>query len=48
MLGSTNLALPLTNWYAVGSVTEISSGLYQFTDLQATNRPRCFYRVRKP
>jgi hypothetical protein len=48
MLGSTNLALPLTNWYAVGSVTEISSGIYQFTDQQATNRPRCFYRVRTP
>jgi hypothetical protein len=48
MLGSTNLALPLTNWNAVGSVTEISSGLYQFTDQQATNRPLFFYRVRTP
>ena len=44
----TNLALPLTNWYVLGTFTEISAGSYQFTDLQATNRTHCYYRVRSP
>jgi hypothetical protein len=46
-LSSTNLALPLTNWMALGNVTEISSGQYQFTDTSATNRAQ-FYRVVSP
>ena len=46
-LTSTNLALPLTNWAALGNVTEISSGQYQFTDTTATNRAQ-FYRVVSP
>jgi hypothetical protein len=48
VLASTNAALPLANWNVLGSVTEISSGQYQFTDLQATNQSLCFYRVRSP
>src|SRR5664279_4566589 len=38
---STNMSLPFTNWYLLGSPVELSSGNYQFTDLQATNRPQC-------
>lgn len=41
----TNISLPFTNWYLPGSPVELSAGSYQFTDLQATNRPQCFYRV---
>jgi hypothetical protein len=50
VLCSTNAALPLASWYALGSVTENppGSGSYKFTDLQATNLPLCFYRVRSP
>lgn len=48
VLASTNASLPLASWNVLGSVTEISSGQYQFTDLQATNQPLCFYRVRSP
>ncbi len=45
---STNVALPLSNWTSLGYVTEISSGQYQFTDLQATTNARRYYRVSSP
>lgn len=45
-LASTNVSLPLSNWTALGSVTEISPGQFQFTDAQTTNSPQRFYRVR--
>ena len=48
VLGSTNLALPLTNWTVLGAPVENPPGRYQFTDLQATNNPTRFYRVRSP
>jgi hypothetical protein len=48
VLMATNLALPLTNWTGLGSVTEVSSGQFQFTDSQATNSFPRFYRVRSP
>ena len=47
-LASTNSALPLSDWTALGSPTEISPGQYQFSDSQATNGPARFYRVRSP
>jgi hypothetical protein len=47
-LTTTNLLLPLSNWSVIGSVPEISPGVFQFTDLQATNGPQRFYRVRSP
>lgn len=47
-LATTNLSLPLSNWTTLGSVTQISSGQYQFTDTQATNTVQRFYRVRSP
>ena len=50
VLGSTNLALPLTNWTVLGPVVEspAGSGSYQFTDTQNTNHTGQFYRVRSP
>lgn len=48
VLAATNPALPLSNWTALGGVTEAAPGQFQFTDPQATNNPRRFYRVRAP
>jgi hypothetical protein len=47
-LASTNLSVPTSNWTALGAVTEVSPGQFQFADVQATNYPRRFYRVRSP
>lgn len=47
-LATTNPAQPLTNWTSLGSVTEISPGHFQFTDPQAPNYFRRFYRVSAP
>jgi hypothetical protein len=47
-LATTNLSLSLSNWSVVGSVLEISPGVFQITDPQATNTAKCFYRVRSP
>ena len=46
--GSTNLTLPLSNWTLLGAVLEATPGHFQFTDSQATNLARCFYRVSSP
>jgi hypothetical protein len=48
VLTTTNMSLAFTNWTALGGVTEISPGQFQFTDPQATNNPRRFYNVRAP
>ncbi len=48
VLGSTNVAVPLTNWTVLGAPVENPPGRYQFTDPQATNNPTRFYRVRSP
>jgi peptidyl-prolyl cis-trans isomerase A (cyclophilin A) len=45
---TTNSAAPLSQWTALGSVPEIAPGQYQFTDVQATNLTRRFYRVTQP
>jgi hypothetical protein len=47
-LSTTSLSLPLTNWTVLGSPTNVALGLFQFTDLQATNSPRRFYGIRSP
>jgi hypothetical protein len=44
-LATTNLALPFSNWTALGGATEVSPGQFQFIDLQATNSPQRFYVV---
>ncbi len=46
--GTPDLTLPFANWPVVGSITEISSGHYLFTDPDATNHAQNFYRVRTP
>ena len=48
VLASTNPALPLSNWTALGGVTEVAPGQFQFTDPQATNIACRFYRLRAP
>jgi alpha-tubulin suppressor-like RCC1 family protein len=48
VVATTNVLLPLTNWTVLGAATQISSGIFQFTDPQATNFPRRFYQVRSP
>jgi len=48
VLTTTNLALPLTDWMALGGVLETSPGQFQFTDPQATNNVQCFYLIRSP
>jgi len=48
VLATTNLTLPLTNWTTLGGVVEVSPGQFQFTDPQATNGTRRFYRTFAP
>jgi len=46
--GTTNLALAFTNWAQLGSVTELSSGQFQFTDLSGMANQERYYRVTSP
>ncbi|HLP76115.1 MAG TPA: kelch repeat-containing protein [Candidatus Paceibacterota bacterium] len=48
VLATTNAALPLSSWTALGGVTEVSPGQFQFTDPQATNSQQRFYQIRSP
>lgn len=48
VLTTTNLTLPLSNWTALGGVTEIAPGQFQFTDAQAANSTQRFYTLRVP
>lgn len=48
VLGTTNLALPFSNWTTLTGLTEALPGEFHFTDSQATNIPRRFYRVTSP
>jgi hypothetical protein len=48
VLATTNVALPLTNWTALGGVTEVMLGQFEFADAQAANSGRRFYRLRAP
>ena len=45
---ATNLAPSPVNWTMLGYVTNTSPGKYQFTDAQATNLARRYYRVSSP
>lgn len=47
-LASTNVTLPATNWTVIGPMTESPPGQFKFTDTQATNISKRFYRVRSP
>ncbi len=48
VLSSTNAAMSLDNWTVLGSMTEMSPGQYQFTDLQSSTNSQCYYSVRSP
>jgi hypothetical protein len=48
VLAHTNVAAPLAEWVFIGNATQIGPGLFQFTDLSATNYPQRFYQVRVP
>jgi len=50
ILASPSLAAPLNTWSNLGSAIEtpVDSGQFQFTDHQATNYPKRFYRVTSP
>jgi uncharacterized repeat protein (TIGR03803 family) len=48
VFATTNLALAFSNWTSLGTATEVSSGHFQFTDPQANNNSKRFYRVRSP
>ncbi len=45
---TTNLALPASQWTVLGPATEGPPGQFQFTDMNATNRPQRFYRLAWP
>ena len=48
VLATTNLALPSSNWTALGPPTLNGAGFYQFTDSASSNYPQRFYQVRSP
>jgi hypothetical protein len=50
VLASSNAAAPLSTWSNLGNASEtpLGSGQFQFTDHQATNYTRRFYRVSPP
>jgi hypothetical protein len=48
VLSTTNLSLPLNSWTAVGSPTNIGSGVFQFTSQPTTNDATRFYAIRSP
>ncbi len=48
ILATTNPMLPPSTWTVLGAATEVSPGLYQFTDLSAAGKPQQFYCVRSP
>jgi PKD repeat protein len=48
VFSTTNLSMPFADWTALGGVTEVSPGQYQFMDPRATASPKGFYRVRSP
>jgi len=47
VLATTNLTLPLTNWINLGTLSNISPGVFQFTVQPLTNSKE-FYRVTSP
>jgi hypothetical protein len=45
---TTNLALPLTRWTVLGTLTNDGTGIYRFNDPGVTNYRQRFYRVSSP
>ncbi len=48
VITSTNLLMPLANWTAIGTPTNVASNLFQFSTLLLTNDHQRFYRVSSP
>ena len=48
VLTTTNVALPVASWSALGVPTELSPGQFQFTDSQLPTAPTRFYRISSP
>ena len=48
VLGSTNVALPLSNWTVLGVATEAPAGQFSFSDPQSITNQARFYRLRSP
>ena len=48
VLTTTNVALPVASWSALGVPTELSPGQFQFTDSQLPTAPARFYRISSP
>jgi len=48
VLTSTNVADPLNTWLNLGAAIEVSPGLYQFSDPDATSYSQRFYSVKLP
>jgi DNA-binding beta-propeller fold protein YncE len=48
VLTATNISLPLAQWTVVGSATNISSNLFQFTSQPTTNSQQRYYTVHSP
>jgi alpha-tubulin suppressor-like RCC1 family protein len=48
VLSAASLAVPFANWTPIGSVSEISPGLFRFKDPVASSRPAQLYRVISP
>ncbi len=46
LLTTTNLALTITNWPTLGTVTDSVPGVFQFVDAQAATNKFRFYRLR--
>jgi uncharacterized repeat protein (TIGR03803 family) len=48
VFAATDVSLAFSNWTSLGTATEVSPGNFQFTDPQAANHSKRFYRVRSP
>jgi NHL repeat len=48
VLTTTNISLPLASWTVVGSATNVSSDLFQFTSQPTTNDQQRYYTIRSP
>jgi hypothetical protein len=45
VLESTNVSAPVASWTVLGSMTEVTSGQYQFNDYNSVTNPCGFYRI---
>ena len=46
LFATTNLALNITNWPTLGTVTDSVPGVFQFVDAQAATNKFRFYRLK--